>query len=374
MLALRGSLGSRRWLTFSSRDQAERAALAAGRAFLEMGQPPRAIRAVTKVRNGGPHEGEALAIKGQALAALEETGPARQALERSWKLTPTSDAARVLAAIYLSSNENERGLQMLIEAARLDPSDFRPWYAMGESVYLRLGRCERAVDAFRESLQRRADHVPSRTGLLEALLKSHRPEEAAPLIETVLSEGSDDPRALTLAGEFALESGDGQRAAQHLRQALAIDPDHRPAVILNARLFFGEGRRREALPLAEHACALDPNDASTLTLLYTIQTSLGLRKEAEKTHARKREVQQRVERMEQLAQEITNHPSDPEPRWRMGQLASEANMMSLAIQSFQGALAQAPTYEPARKSLLDLGFPPSRLPPSSRPGLTNALP
>ena len=172
---------------------------------------------------------------------------------------------------------------------------------------------------------------------------------------------------LALAAEFRLESGDDEGAERHLTHALAIDPDHRQALILHARLLFRQGRRQEALPEAEHACTLDPNDLSTLTLLSSIQSSLGLGKQAGKTLDRKREVQQRFELMEKLAKEIIANPQAPEPRWRLGQLAAQANMKPLAIQSYEAALAQAPTFEPARQALLDLGFPASRLPPLRNP-------
>lgn len=356
----------------AKREQEEQAALAQARSFLEKGEPPRAIRAVARIPQSSAHHAEGLTIKGLALAALQETGPARQVLEEAWRLHPNGDAARVLAAIYLSANENERGLQMLLEASRLEPDDFRPWYAMGESVYLRLQRYDRAIDAFHESLKRQPDHVESQIGLIETLLRTHRIEEATPWVARVSGKRPDDPRVLALTGEFAMESGDKERAARDLERALALDPDHRQALILHARLLFGQGRRREALPEAERACSLDPNDVSTLTLLSTIQTSLGLREEAEKTLALKDQVKQRTELMEKLSREIMEHPELPEPRWRLGQLALQGNMTSLAIQSYLGALAQAPSYEPARRALLDLGFPPSRLPaPQSKPAAAN---
>jgi len=362
------------WRSWSGQERNESEALARARTYLEHAQAPQAIRAVSLIGAGSPHEADALTIKGLALASLEETGPARQVLERAWQLRPSGDAAKVLAAIYLSANENERGLQMLIESSRLDPADFRPWYAMGESVYLRLRRHDLAIEAFRESLKRLPSHTESRIGLVDALVSSHRVEEAAPVLEQVLEERPDDPRVLALAAEQAIESGDDERAARFLTHALAIDPDHRQALLLHARLLFRYGCLQKALPEAEHACTLDPNDLSTLTLLSSIQSSLGLLEQAGQTLARKREVQQRVEMMKKLAQEIMEHPQAPEPRWRLGQLAAQANMKPLAIQSYQAALAQAPDFEPARKALLDLGFSPSELPPSPRSRLPDSSP
>jgi tetratricopeptide (TPR) repeat protein len=362
------------WRFASQRERRDLNALEEGRLFLESGEPPRAIRAVSTILAGNLHEAEALTIRGVALAQLEELGPARQTLERAWQIRPSGDAARVLAAIYLSANENERGLQMLLEASRLDPADFRPWYAMGESVYLRLRRYDLAIQAFRESLKRDPGHSESRIGLVDALLRSHRIEECAPVLDHVLKEQPENPRVLALAAEFAIESGDEEAARRHLAHALALDRDHRQALVLHARLLFRQGRRQEALTSAERACSLEPNDVPTLTLLSSIQSSLGLKQEAQETLALKREVEERSARMEQLSREILQNPHAPEPRWRLGQLAAQANMKPLAIQSFQAALAQAPDFEPAQKALLELGFPAARLPPSSRNRPRNTSP
>jgi tetratricopeptide (TPR) repeat protein len=374
------SLAVRRWgheagWNWRSREWKDQSAsLERARAYLERGEAPRAIRALSAIKPGSPFEPEALTIRGLALGAIEETGPARQVLERAWRLRPSGDAARVLAAIYLSANENERGLQMLIEASRLDPADFRPWYAMGESVYLRLRRYDLAAEAFRESLKRLPSHIQSSVGLADALLKSHHYDEAARLLGEILKQRPDDPRVRSLAAEVALASGDDQEAARHVAHALSIEPDHHDALVLHARLLFGQRRRHEALPVAEHALRLDPNNISTLTLLSSIQASLGLRGEAERTLARKREIQQLGERIERLQKEILESPQAPEPRFHLGQVAARAELIPLAVQSYQAALAQAPDFEPARKALLDLGFPASKLPPSFRTQRSGSAP
>ena len=101
-----------------------------------------------RVESGSPHEAEALTIKGMAHAALEETGPARQALERAWRLGPSAMAAKVLAALYLGANETDRGHLMLQAAAKIDPADFRPWFAIGDMVYRRHGAMKKPPTLF----------------------------------------------------------------------------------------------------------------------------------------------------------------------------------------------------------------------------------
>ena len=111
-----------------------------------------------RVRGRGPDDPRA--GRGRPRGGRRGAARPRARLE----LQPNAAAARVLAAIYLSANENERGLQMLLNASRIDPEDFRPWYAMGELVYLRLRRYEPAIDAFQEALERqpRPPGIPHR--------------------------------------------------------------------------------------------------------------------------------------------------------------------------------------------------------------------
>ena len=331
-------------------------ALAVGHVHLDEGRYRQAIRSVSKVREGSPSEAEALTIRGLAEAYLDEVSPARRDLERAWRLQPNAAAARVLAAIYLSAYETERGLQMLLGASRIDPSDYRPWHAMGELVHLRLRHYEQAIEAFREALKRRPDHVESRVGLADALIKFHRPEEAGPILKGVLDERPDDPRALTLAAEVALELGRDGEAARSIGRTLAIDPDHREALVLSARLRMRQNHPREALAAAERACSLEPNDLTALGVLGSIQAALGQKEQAAGTRERRLRVEQRNQQIEGLMRTILEAPADPEPRCRLGRIAAEAGMRTLAIQSYQAALTVAPDCRPALQGLLALGI------------------
>jgi tetratricopeptide (TPR) repeat protein len=345
-----------------------------GHAYLSQGQHRRAILAVSRIGAGSLDEAEALTIRGLAHAGLEEIAPARQNLERAWQARPAPMVAKVLAAIYLSAYEHERGLQMLRHAAQLDPNDFQPWYAMGEAVFLRLRRYDEAIKAFQEALKRLPGHVDSHIGLADAFLKSHRPDEAERALQGVLNDRSEEPRVLTLAAELAWESGRDQDAERYLDRALSLDPDSRDALILHARSQFRRGNHRQAESEVQRVCALDPNDVAALNLLGSIQTTLGQKEQAARTLARRREVEQRKDQMETLLRTIRERPNDPEPRWRLGQLAAEAGMKPLAIRSFQVALILASDCEPARQGLIALGSTGSPLAPPSGPRLGGSLP
>ncbi len=365
-------LGNRApWRRGSSHRQ-ESEALAKGHHFLESGQNRRAIQAVSLVGQGSSSEAEALTIRGLAEANLEEVGPARRDLERAWQLQPNAAAARVLAAIYLSAYENERGLQMLLNASRLNPNDFRPWYAMGELVYLRLRRYELAIDAFQKAIDRQPGHVESRIGLADALVKLHRSEEAEPILKGVLKERADDPRALTLAAETALDLGPDEDPDRLLERSLSIDPNRRDTLVLHARVQLRRGHAREALSEAERACTLEPNDLAAISLLSSIQAALGMKDQAARTLAHRHEVEQRNKLIEGLMQAIRENPDDPELRCRLGRAATEAGMKPLAVQCYRVALTLAPDCQPARQGLIELGFPPSQLPPETASQSTHA--
>ncbi len=344
-----------------ARRRAEAEALANGHTYLEEGRFRRAILTVSRIREGSASEAEALTIRGVAEASLEEVAPARRDLERAWSLCPNAAAGRVLAAIYLSANETDRGLQVLQATARIDSHDFRPWYAMGELVYLPLRRYDEAIEAFRRALVRRHDHRESRLGLIEALVRSHKAREAGPIIEGLMRDRPDDPRLLTLAAEAALDLGRDRDALSLVEQSLTMEPDHREALVLQARIRLKEGRPKEALSSAERACELNPNDPATLGLVGSIQAVLGLKRESEQTLGRRKEVERRNREMEELSSQILERPDDLELRCRLGRMASEAGMRSLAIQSYQAALSRSPNCEPAQRGLIDLGVDPSRV-------------
>jgi hypothetical protein len=107
-----------------------------------------------------------------------------------------------------------------------------------------------------------------------------------------------------------------------------------------------------------------PDDLEVLTLLGSIQSALGLREQADRTFGLRRVVEKRINRIDALTQEIAKRPADPEPRWRLGQAATEAAKKTLAEQSYQAALALDPGCKQARQGLLELGVPEAKIPAS----------
>ena len=128
-----------------------------GHAYLEQGRFRHAIQAVSSIRQGSASEAEALTIRGLAEAGLEEVAAARRDLERAWSLAPNAAAAESWPRSTSARTRTARAPDAP-ERIRIDPADFRPWFAMGELVYLRLRRYEEAIDAFQRALERNPRH------------------------------------------------------------------------------------------------------------------------------------------------------------------------------------------------------------------------
>jgi tetratricopeptide (TPR) repeat protein len=295
-----------------------------------------------------------MCVAGLALAHLEQYRSARLALERSLKLQPKQPmAAKVLAALHLSMGDSAQGLDCLRKAAELSPTDFRPWFTMGQ-VYFDLGETDQAASAYREAIRRNGRDVDSRLGLIESLLTLGRGEEASLVVAETMVLDPNRARLLGLAARQARDSGRNDEAIALADRALTIDPDEIDALFVRAHIRHDSGHSEQALADVERVVAINPNQLAGLYLLVQIESRLGLNDRAARTAERRRLASERRIRMDSLTREIANHPNDPEPRWRLGLAAIEGNQHMLAFNCFQAALALNPDYRPARESLAAL--------------------
>ena len=275
----------------------------------------------------------------------------------------------MLAAIYLAAGDGQRAITLLELAARLEPGDFRPWYALGK-VYHDLGNLVESVAAYTEALRRNppaAEARESRIGRTRARLDSHACRGASTDLAELSQETPGDPQVLALSARQAHDRG-------RLDEALDAGRARPRRGSRQLRCLAGSGlaprpaRRRMAIEDLEKAIVARPNDRATLQLLSQVQKSLGLTAEARATQERANRARERIELMDRLTKIIDQHPEDPQPRWRMGQAAMEGEMYVLAYQCFQAALYLDPSYKPARDGLETLRSRKDSTPPPRRSG------
>lgn len=342
------------WWTRGVRPRDHWAEVARARTHLSQGRPDLAFEAVSQVRDEAPGAAEAMTIAAQAFLMMGNVPTGRRALERSLQLQPRQpQAAKMLAAIYLAGGEGGRGIDLLKQAAKLEPGDFRPWFAMGK-VYHDMSRLSDAADAFAEALRRKPPQrevKECRLGRIRALLDDHRAEDAAPDVELARAAWPDDPETLALAARQARAVGRHDEAFELAQRSLERDPRNADALVVRARILHARGQSDRALPDLELACEVNPNDVAALQLLNQVQSRLGLKEQAEQTQVRFRKTRDRLVLMYDVTKLIADHPEDPEPRWRLGVAALDGHLDTLAFQCFQAALDLDPNYQPARQAL-----------------------
>ncbi|MFO0890294.1 MAG: tetratricopeptide repeat protein [Isosphaeraceae bacterium] len=356
------------WWTLTRHQTDHWTEVARAREFLERNRPDLAFQAVTGIRDEKPGAAEALALAARALLMQGTIAPARQVLERSLKMKREQpEAAKMLAAIYLAGGDGKRAIDLLKQAAELDPRDFRPWFALGR-VYHNLGEMTASRDAYSNALERSppaAEARQSRLGRIRALLDSHQDEQASPDLTALLQANPEDPQALALAARQAVSLGQMEEALRSADRALSSAKEEIDALLARGRVHFQARRFPQAAEDLLRATELNPNDLGALQLLGQTQLALGRKPEADATLARAERARERRILMDTLTKEIDERPLDPEPRVRMGKAAIEGRMHTLAFQCFQAALDLSPGYEPAREGLRMLqrekGFDPSTI-------------
>lgn len=330
-------------------------AVALGKRYLEAGKPRLALQAIGRIEDHGPGAGEAMAVAGMALASLDRRAESRRALESALVLQPNQPMAhKVLAAIELSLGNYEGGLSHLRSAAELDPRDARPWIAMGKA-YHDLGRYQESADSYQAAYHRDPVGREARLGLIAAALKIRRPDRATSHLLEMLRESPGDTQLLGLAARHALALGHLEQAAGFAGRSLATDPDNVDALVARATFRSLRGQPAGAREDLERAVAIAPISVEALRLLAQVETRLGRDDRARSTSARARAISDCFEVFDRLSGEIARRPDDPEPRWRMGQVAARADLTEIAANSFRAALAIDPRCPQARAGLAALG-------------------
>ncbi len=342
--------------------------VARAQAYLDHGEVDLAFQAISGIRDDRPGAAEGLTLAARALLMRGNIPTARRVLERTLLMKREQpEAAKMLAAIYLAAGDGQRAIALLEMAARLEPGDFRPWYALGK-VFHDTGELDRSAGAYSEALRRNppaAESREARIGRARAQLDSNHPEEAVEDLIALRRETPDDPMVLAMAASQARERGRPEEALELANRALAADPASCEALMVRARVRIRARETQRAIDDLEAALRAKPDDRAALQLLSQCQMSLGLMREAKTTMERADRARKRIELMDRLSKTIDERPEDPEPRWRLGQAAMDGQMYVLAYQCFQAALYLDPNYKPARQSLEALrsvkGFDPGSL-------------
>lgn len=172
-----------------------------------------------------PDEPEAHALLALCLLAKKQWNDATQEAQQAIHLAPDmSYAFYVLAVVMAGRQRIEEAEQAIREAIRLDPFD-PDYFATLSELLLTRARWAEALAAAEQGLEAESDHVACTNCRAIALTKMGRREEAGLTIGSALARAPESATTHANMGWTLLEQRDPNKAMEHFREALRLNPE-----------------------------------------------------------------------------------------------------------------------------------------------------
>jgi tetratricopeptide (TPR) repeat protein len=176
-------------------------------------------------------------------------------------------AAQVLSSVLGQAGEQPRLAELLARAAEAAADERRraDLYTQAAQIRSQLGDAAAAVSCAERALAARPDHAPALALLARCHESSGRWEQALAAYER-RAETTRDP-AERAAAQLSVASIAGERlrdparAHKHLRLLLAVEPENRSALALQAKLLLGAGKHEGALETLRKLAQTAQDDA-----------------------------------------------------------------------------------------------------------------
>lgn len=181
----------------------------------------------------------------EALTDLGRHDDAEEAFYLAQQIDPEhADLYAAMADSLLASNQTERAVWCLREAARLDPELPRVQARLAKA-YAASGRMERARQLYLRDLRLDPGDIDTLLDMGELLLDMHRYSEAGEKFRRVLELEADQPDAHFLLGELAEIEGRIPDAMVHYDVVLRLDKAYARVRLRLARVLFVRGREED---------------------------------------------------------------------------------------------------------------------------------
>ena len=158
----------------------------------------------------------------------------------------------------LSEDKPEEALQVLNEAAKMNPADEDVHYDLGLAL-TRLGKIDEAIQEYEEALRLYPDYVEAHNNLGNLLMRKQRSEEAIRQFETAVKIMPDYASAHNNLGTALQKIGRTNEALTHFARAVKINPEYWQAHFNLANSYFAAGRLSETRSELETVLRLQPD-------------------------------------------------------------------------------------------------------------------
>lgn len=134
-------------------------------------------------------------------------------------------------------------------------------------VCARANQWQETLDWLTQAARLEPQHTGVATGQGTSLIKLGRPTEALEYFRRVVVLAPESPEAHNNLGVVCALLDDGPGAEEAYKQALTVDPDHRPAWKNLCQLYIDQGRFDNGVPLLVQLLNAHPDDAEALALM-----------------------------------------------------------------------------------------------------------
>jgi Tfp pilus assembly protein PilF len=171
-----------------------------------------------------PQGAEAHALLALCLSELKRYEPATQEARQAIALAPDEAFGHyALAHVMFDRRRMEEALVAAREALRLEPDD-PDYHALVAQVLLSERRWDETLATAEIGLQLDPEHVACNNLRAIALVKLGRRQEAGRTLEAALARDPEDAVSHANRGWTLLEGGDPNKAMEHFREALRLQP------------------------------------------------------------------------------------------------------------------------------------------------------
>jgi tetratricopeptide (TPR) repeat protein len=226
--------------------------------------PAAAARRASDIVANFPGNEEASLLLATACRRLGDPATATRVLESLSAAHPVSPVMQLeLGRSYAAGGRGAEALAAFQRAVGLDATLADGWRELAAQYFLAGNTLD--GDAAYLKYSRLAPDPP---GLADAYvaLTDNRLDAAEAVAAQHLRQAPRDVVALRMLADIASRRGDSQAAERHLTACLEFAPGYAAARYDLARLLYEQQRVAEALPMIERLLAVDPGNASYLTL------------------------------------------------------------------------------------------------------------
>ena len=171
-----------------------------------------------------PEEAIAHAFLARALVEQGKHVDATESAKAAIALTPDEPYCHfVMAQVAAKQDNNEQALSAVAEAVRLDPED-PDYLALEGAILFDMGRKQEALSVIQRGLSLDAEHATCANLRAMILVQLGRREEAGQTIDSVLARDPENGLAHANQGWTYLHASKPNKAMEHFREALRLDP------------------------------------------------------------------------------------------------------------------------------------------------------